>query len=234
MGAPIGGQIMEADAADQSFAVPRMNEPAPEFTARTTHGQRSLGDYRGKWLLFFSHPADFTPVCTSELIAFGKAHPQFQALGCELLALSLDSVFAHLAWLRAIEEKFGVKIPFPIVEDVSMSIAHAYGMIHPEASDTATVRAVFVIDPQGLVRAILHYPMTNGRMVSELYRLVAAMQVTDATGASTPEGWQQGDDMLLAPPQTVDMMNASPSRGVRAVDWYYRLEAAKRTRGERE
>jgi len=122
-------------------AMPRLNEPAPAFDAKTTHGPKKLSDYQGKWLVLFSHPADFTPVCTTEFVAFSKNHTRFQALNCELLGLSIDNNFAHIAWARSIEEKFGVKVPFPIIEDLSMKVAHAYGMIQPGASDTSAVRA---------------------------------------------------------------------------------------------
>ena len=145
--------------------IPRINEPAPDFTARTTHGSRSLQDYRGKWLILFSHPADFTPVCTTEFLAFAKSYDRFRKLGCELLGLSVDSTYSHLAWVRNIKEKFGVDIPFPIIDDLSMRVAHDYGMIQPGASDTSAVRATFFIDPEGKVRAMVYYPMTNGRSI---------------------------------------------------------------------
>lgn len=131
------------------ISLPRLNEPAPDFSAPTTHGPRSLADYRGKWLVLFSHPADFTPVCTTEFTAFARKADDFAALGCELLGLSIDSHYAHIAWVRNIKEKFGVEIPFPIIADLSMQVAHAYGMIQPGASDTAAVRATFVIDQRG-------------------------------------------------------------------------------------
>jgi len=133
------------NAPQMSF--PRFNEPAPAFTARTTSGDRSLEDYRGKWLILFSHPADFTPVCTTEFIGFAQAAPKFAAMNCDLLGLSIDSLFSHLAWMRNFKEKFGVEIPFPIIEDISMKVASSYGMFHPGAADTQAVRATFFIDP---------------------------------------------------------------------------------------
>ncbi len=154
------------------LALPGLNHPAPDFSANTTDGPRSLSDYKGRWLVLFSHPADFTPVCTTEFIGFAKHHEHFKALGCDLLGLSIDSIFAHIAWIRNIEEKFGVVIPFPIIEDLSMKVAHAYGMVQPGASDTSAVRATFVIDPEGMLRAMLYYPMSNGRSVPEILRLV--------------------------------------------------------------
>src|SRR5260370_41834160 len=139
-------------------------------------GQRSLDDYRGRWLVFFSHPADFTPVCTSEFVAFSKAYDRFQALGCDLLALSVDSLYSHIAWVRSIHERFGVTVPFPITEDPSMPIAPTYARIHPDPPDTPTVRATFVIDPDGLIPAMVWHPISASRSVEELLRLVEALQ----------------------------------------------------------
>ena len=177
------------DQTDIRPSMPRINEPAPAFKARTTHGERSLDDYRGKWLVLFSHPADFTPVCTTEFMGFAKAADRFQALNCELLGLSIDSVHSHIAWMRSIEEKFGVEIPFPIIDDLSMNVAKAFGMIHPGASDTSAVRATFLIDPDGIVRAMVYYPMSNGRSVDEFVRLLTALQTSDANKIATPENW---------------------------------------------
>ena len=209
-------------------APPLLHDPAPGFRARTTMGERALSDYRGRWLLLFSHPADFTPVCTSEFVAFAQAADQFEALGCALLALSVDSLFSHLAWVRCIRDHFGVTIPFPIIEDPSMAIARAYGMVAPRAPNAAMVRAVFVIDPAGIIRAITWYPMTTGRNVKELLRLVAALQTTDAGGVSTPEGWRPGDDVILPAPLTVEEMDRRSAEGS---DWYYRTGSPPAARG---
>jgi len=179
---------------------PRLDEAAPDFTARTTKGVKSLSDYRGQWLILFSHPADFTPVCTSEFIAFQKAVPDFEKLNCNLLGLSVDSVYSHIAWLDSIENGFGTKIEFPIIEDVSMAISFAYGMIHENSVSTATVRSVFFIDPQGTLRAISHYPMSVGRSVDEILRVMRALQITESNDLSLPEGWQPGDKAVLNPP----------------------------------
>lgn len=200
---------------------PRLNEPAPRFEATTTHGRRSLDDYRGRWLLLFSHPADFTPVCTSEFVAFAQAAERFQSLNCDLLGLSLDSNYAHLAWVQNIKEKFGVEVPFPVIEDVSMWIASMYGMIQPGASETHTVRASFLIDPEGVLRAMLYYPIGVGRSVEELLRMLAAVQVVDQHKVTTPEGWQPGDDVVVAPPETIADAEARRSAGYEYVDWYY-------------
>ena len=189
-------------------SMPRINEPAPAFKAKTTHGERSLDDYKGKWLVLFSHPADFTPVCTTEFMGFAKAADRFKALNCELLGLSIDSVHSHIAWMRSIEEKFGVEIPFPIIDDLSMNVAKAFGMIHPGAGDTSAVRATFIIDPKGVLRAMVYYPMTNGRSVAEILRLVKGLQYSLANGVATPEGWQPGDKVLIGAPKTVSELEA--------------------------
>lgn len=212
---------MEDTAISTAPAMPGLNKPAPFFKADTTHGPRKLEDYRGKWLVLFSHPADFTPVCTTEFIAFAKNHEAFQAVNCELLGLSIDSNFAHIAWVRNIEEKFGIRIPFPIIEDLSMKVAGAYGMIQPGASDTSAVRATFVIDPDGVLRAMVYYPMTNGRSVPEILRLVTALQISDGEGVATPEAWQPGEAVIVPPPKTVAEAEARQSEGFDYTDWYF-------------
>ncbi len=179
----------------------RPGDLAPDFCARTTMGDVRLTDYRGRWLLFFSHPADFTPVCTSEFVGISKAADQFAARNCALLGLSVDSLYAHLAWVRAIRQAFAVTIPFPIIEDPSMAIGRAYGMIDPGAVDSTTVRATYFIDPDGVIRALTWYPHTVGRSVDEMLRMVAALQRTSGTELLAPEGWRPGDDLLSAPPQ---------------------------------
>jgi peroxiredoxin 2/4 len=187
----------------------RLGDEAPLFQARSTFGPVSLEDYRGHWLLFFSHPADFTPVCTSEFVSLARAFEDFARLDCRLLALSIDSLHAHLAWTHAIETEFGVKVPFPIVEDPSMAVAKAYGMLDETAVDTATVRATYFIDPNGSIRASSWYPMNIGRSVDELLRTLAALRRVEAGDALTPEGWHPGDDVLLPPANTqAEMQNA--------------------------
>ncbi len=205
--------------------MPRIGEPAVPFRVRTTMGDRGLADYRGRWLLLFSHPSDFTPVCASEFVAMAQRFDRFQALGCDLLGLSVDSLYAHLAWVRSLRAEFGVEIPFPIAEDLSMAIAAAYGMIHPADTDTSTVRASFLIDPTGIVRLLTYYPMATGRNPDEMLRALAALQETDASGLSTPSGWRPGDDGVLPPPLTVAEADARTEAGATA--WYY-CEQAKR------
>jgi len=206
----------------ENGGMPRINEAAPNFEARTTHGNVKLEDYRGKWLVLFSHPADFTPVCTTEFMAFAQHHAAFQAVNTELLGLSIDSYYSHVAWVKNIKEKFDVEIPFPIIEDLSMNVAKAYGMIHPGAGDTSAVRATFIIDPDGILRAMVYYPMTNGRSIPEFLRLINALQASDANKIATPEGWQPGDKVIVPPPANVAEAEARAARGeYECTDWYF-------------
>lgn len=199
----------------------RLNEPAPAFDAPTTHGRKRLEDYRGKWLVLFSHPADFTPVCTTEFIAFAKKHDDFTALNTELLGLSIDSHYSHIAWMLNIKEKFGVEIKFPIIADLSMTVAQAYGMIQPGASDTAAVRATFLIDPEGVLRAMVYYPMNAGRSVDEIYRLLVAMQTADEHKCAMPENWTPGKPVIVPTPATPEAAMARAGEGYDTVDWYF-------------
>lgn len=209
----------DQDSAAPTF--PRLNEPAPAFETRTTHGVKKLEDYRGRWLVLFSHPADFTPVCTTEFMAFAQHHPQFQELNCDLLGLSIDSYFSHIAWVKNIKDNFGVDIPFPIIEDLSMNVAKAYGMIHPGAADTSAVRATFVIDPNGILRAMVYYPMSNGRSIPEFLRLVKALQTTDEHKVATPESWQPGDQVIVPPPADMDAVEKRSGESYECTDWYF-------------
>jgi peroxiredoxin (alkyl hydroperoxide reductase subunit C) len=206
---------------DQVTAI-RINERAPGFTARSTAGEVTLSDYRGRWLLFFSHPADFTSVCTSEFIALARAQPRFAQLNCDLLGLSVDSLYSHVAWLRDIEQSFGVKVTFPLIEDSAMVIARAYGMLDSASENSGTVRATYVIDPEGLIRAIVWYPMNVGRSVEELLRLVAALQTSERECALTPEGWHTGDP--LVEPAAASMEEAGQT--AEGQSWYYRERRA--------
>lgn len=200
---------------------PQLNKPAPDFEARTTHGIKKLADYRGRWLVLFSHPADFTPVCTTEFMAFAKHHADFAEIGADLLGLSIDSYYSHIAWVRNIKERFGVDIQFPIIEDLSMRVAKAYGMIHPGAADTSAVRATFIIDPDGILRAMVYYPMTNGRSIPEFLRLIKALQASDKHQIATPEGWQPGDKVIVPPPQDNDAVEARLKADYECKDWYF-------------
>ena len=200
--------------------MPTLNRPAPDFEVKTTHGIRKLSDYRGRWLVLFSHPADVTPVCTTEFVAFARAYDAFQDLGCDLLGLSVDSTFSHIAWMRSMEQLFGVSVSFPIIEDISMKVAHAYGMIQPGASDTSTVRATFFIDPDGVLRAMVYYPMTNGRSIQEFLRVLEALQTSDEYGVATPENWHPGEDVIVPPPQTKQAAEERLATSKEARDWY--------------
>ena len=204
-------ETMDADAPRSL----RIGDAAPNFTARTTQGEMTLDQYRGRWVVFFSHPADFTPVCTSEFVALAKAAPQFEALDCALLGLSVDSLYSHVAWLRAIKDVFGVEVPFPIVEDPSMAVGYAYGMLDEQAGDASAVRATYFIDPEGIIRALNWYPMNVGRSVDEMLRTVRALQRSADGQVYTPADWQPGDDILLPP--------ALP--GGAGADWFHQLQA---------
>lgn len=205
----------------RAITFPRLNEPAPEFEAKTTHGTKSLSDYRGKWLILFSHPADFTPVCTTEFMAFARNYDKFQAMNCDLLGLSIDSNFAHIAWVRNIKANFDVDVQFPIIEDLSMKVATAYGMIQPGASDTSAVRATFLIDPDGILRAMVYYPMSNGRSIDEFVRILQALQTSDASNVATPEGWHPGDDVIVPPPTTTAAAEERLAASYEVTDWYF-------------
>ncbi|MFW2829001.1 peroxiredoxin [Sphingomonas sp. TX0543] len=204
-------ETMDADAPRSL----RIGDVAPNFTARTTQGEMTLDQYRGRWVVFFSHPADFTPVCTSEFVALTKAAPQFEELDCALLGLSVDSLYSHVAWLRAIKDVFGVEVPFPVVEDPSMAVGYAYGMLDEQAGDASAVRATYFIDPEGIIRALNWYPMNVGRSVDEMLRTVRALQRSADGQAYMPADWQPGDDVLLPP--------ALP--GNAGADWFHQLKA---------
>ncbi|WP_100643589.1 peroxiredoxin [Alteromonas facilis] len=210
---------------NEVLSFPQLNRPAPSFIAKTTHGMRSLEDYKGKWLVLFSHPADFTPVCTTEFIGFANASARFAAMNCDLLGLSIDSVHSHIAWVRNIKEKFGVDINFPIIADLSMEVAKSYGMVQPGASDTSAVRATFIIDPEGILRAMVYYPMSNGRSINEFVRLLEALQTSDANSCATPENWKAGDDVIVPPPHTTDDAAMRQDQGYDYVDWYFSKRA---------
>ncbi|MDX6017450.1 peroxiredoxin [Shewanella indica] len=181
-------------------AMPGLNEAAPPFTAKTTQGTLSLEDSKGKWLVLFSDPADFTPVCTTEFMAFTQASADFTALNCEPMGLSIEGIHAHIAWARSIKDNLGVEINFPIIADLNIKIAGAYGMVQPGASNTSAVRATFVIDPEGVLRAMLYYPMSNGRSVAEILGLAEALQTSDANVCATPESWIPGNEVIVPPP----------------------------------
>jgi len=197
---------MEQQLDQQNIAMPRIGDKAPEFKAITTQGEISFpADYKDKWVILFSHPADFTPVCTSEFMTFARRENEFEALNCKLVGLSIDGLYSHIAWLRTIKEKIefkgmkNIEVNFPLIEDITMEIAKKYGMIQPGESSTKAVRAVFFIDPKGIIRAIIYYPLSLGRNFDELKRALIAMQTADKYSIATPADWQPGDDVIVPP-----------------------------------
>lgn len=220
--------------SDQKYSIPLIGDQAPSFTAETTQGKINFpADYKGKWVIFFSHPADFTPVCTTEFMTFAKMEPEFEALNCKLLGLSIDSTFSHIAWLRTIKEKISFKdmknieIGFPVISDLTMEVSKKYGMLQPSASNTQAVRAVFLIDPKAIVRAVLYYPMSNGRNMDEIKRLLIAAQHSDAHGIATPANWQPGDDVIIPPPSSSDEANKrvqQAGKDYECLDWFINVK----------
>jgi len=195
---------MEQAQGTQVVAMPRIGDKAPAFKAVTTQGELNFPEqYAGSWVILFSHPADFTPVCTSEFMTFAAREEQFAKANCKLVGLSVDGLYSHIAWLRTIKDKIEyrgmkhVEVKFPLLEDITMNVAKLYGMIQPGESSTKAVRAVFFIDPKGIIRAIIYYPLSMGRNFDELYRALLAMQAADAFSIATPADWQPGDDVIV-------------------------------------
>lgn len=201
-------------------SMPILGEAAPDFEALTTDGMVRLSDFKGKWVVMFSHPADFTPVCTTEFMAFSQVADELKALNVQLMGLSIDSVHSHLAWIRNVKEKMGVDIPFPIIADLDMKVAKKYGMIHPGLSNTATIRAVFFIDDKGILRAMIYYPLSNGRYIPEIVRLVKALQTSDKFNVATPANWQPGDKVVVPAPKNKAEMEKRLAEGYECKDWY--------------
>ncbi|MCK5752333.1 MAG: peroxiredoxin [Mycobacterium sp.] len=211
--------------------MPRIGDPAPSFTASTTQGDISFpSDYVGKWVILFSHPADFTPVCTSEFMTFASMQKEFAAYNTELVGLSVDGLYSHIAWLRTIKDKIAfrdmrdVEVTFPLIDDVSMEIAQKYGMIMPGEDSTKAVRAVFVIDPKAVIRAIIYYPLSLGRNFDELLRVVKALQTADHFEVATPADWRPGDAVIVPPAGSCGTANDRMTGGVEGVeceDWFF-------------
>ena len=202
---------------------PLIGDQLPEMEVQTTHGKMKLPDnFSGKWFVLFSHPADFTPVCTTEFVAFAKRHEEFRKLNCELIGLSIDQVFSHIKWIEWIEEKLGVEIQFPVIADDTGKVAKKLGMIHPGAG-TSTVRAVFLVDPKAVIRLILFYPASVGRNMDEILRVVKAFQVSDANNVAIPANWPNNElmkDEVIIPPPT-DIKTAKERRGKpNCYDWW--------------
>ncbi|NLH17186.1 MAG: peroxiredoxin [Phycisphaerae bacterium] len=214
--------------------MPLIGEKAPSFKAETTQGPITFpDDFKGQWVIFFSHPADFTPVCTTEFMTFASMQPEFEKLNCKLLGLSIDSGYSHIAWLRTIKEKIefkgmkGVEVTFPVISDLTMEVSRAFGMLQPAASTTQAVRAVFIMDPNAIVRAILYYPLSNGRNMEEVKRLLMAMQVSDKHQIATPANWQPGDDVIVPPPGscgTAKQRVETPASDTKVLDWFMVLK----------
>lgn len=216
------------------YSMPLIGDEAPAFKAETTFGPINFPqDYKGKWVILFSHPADFTPVCTSEIAMFSVYAKEFKKINTELLGISIDSVSSHLAWMKAIEDDIeymgnkNFRIEFPIIADIRMEVAKKYGMLQPHSSTTKTVRSVFFIDPEGIVRASIMYPLSNGRNLDEIKRILVAMQTTDRDKVSTPANWNPGDDVVVPAPATMEELknrDAKMPEGVVCENWFFCLK----------
>jgi peroxiredoxin (alkyl hydroperoxide reductase subunit C) len=205
-----------------SGGIPRIGDVAPDFTQNSTHGPITFSTWQdNKWVLLFSHPADFTPVCSTELADFARRSKEFEALGTKLIGLSIDSIHSHLAWRENLREKLDVDIGYPILADLDMKVANLYGMLHPGASATATVRAVFLIDPKRMVRALVYYPMNVGRNIEEIKRLLIGLQTADKHGCATPVNWKPGEKVIVPPPKTVDeVQERKANKSYEQIDFY--------------
>lgn len=215
----------------EMISMPRIGDLAPSFEAVTTQGSIKFpDDYKGKWIIFFSHPADFTPVCTSEFMTFATLENEFEALNCQLVGLSVDGLYSHIAWLRTIKEKIeykgmkNVEVKFPLIEDITMEVAKKYGMIQPGEASTKAVRAVFIIDTVGKIRAIIYYPLSMGRNFDELLRALMALQTADAFSVATPADWRPGDDVIIPTAGSCGVAKdrmESKENGVVCHDWFF-------------
>jgi len=218
----------------QAVRIPLIGEDAPPFEAVTTQGPISFPkDYKNKWVILFSHPADFTPVCTTEFMTFASLLPQFEELNCKLIGLSIDSNFSHIAWLRTIKEKIeykgmkDVEVTFPVIADLKMDVAFKYGMVHSSTDDSHAVRAVFLIDPKAKIRAVLYYPSSTGRNFTEILRMLVALQAADKHEIATPADWQPGDDVIVPPPGscgTAQERVEGPQPDTKCLDWFMCLK----------
>ncbi len=201
--------------------MPKIGDKAPDFEAVTTIGNLKFSDYnKGSWVIFFSHPADFTPVCTTEMSGFAQEKAFFAKHNTKLIGLSIDSIHSHIAWVNAVQEKTGVLFDFPIVADISMTVAKLYGMLQPGESETAAVRAVFIIDPEGKVRLIMYYPLNVGRNMEEIKRTLLALQTSDDNKCAMPLNWQPGDKVIVPAPKTLDALAERKNSNLEMVDWY--------------
>lgn len=217
--------------SEEIYKIPVIGEKAPTFEADTTQGKINFPqDYQGKWVILFSHPADFTPVCTTEFMTFAAMEKEFDELNCKLIGLSIDSHYSHIAWLRTIKERIeykgmkNVEVRFPVIADLKMDVAKKYGMVQPGESDVSAVRAVFFIDPETKVRALMYYPLSLGRNFQEIKRALIAMQVADEHMVATPADWQPGEDVIVPPPGSCgvaeDRVNTASQEGIKCLDWF--------------
>ena len=202
--------------------MPRIGDQAPDFEALTTTGPLKFSEYiKGSWAILFSHPADFTPVCTTELSGFAQNKEWFAARNTKLIGESIDSIHSHVAWVQAVREKTGVYMDFPIIADIDMKVAKLYGMLHENASNTAAVRAVFFIDPKGIIRLVMYYPLNVGRNMEEIMRVLEAMQTADANGCAMPLNWKKGEKVIVPPPKTLKELDARLNeKGIELIDFY--------------
>lgn len=198
----------------------RLGEAVPDFEAVTTQGEIKLSDFKGKWVILFSHPADFTPVCTTEFVAFAEINDELAKRNVKLIGLSIDSTYSHIAWIRKIKEKLGITIPFPVIADLDMKVANLFGMIHPGESTTAAVRCLFVIDPEMKLRAMIYYPLNVGRNMQEILRLVDALQTADKHKVAAPANWKPGDEVIVPPPKTQEQADKRLQEGYECIDWF--------------
>ena len=212
------------------ISMPRIGDRAPEFKAVTTQGEIIFpNQFEGNWVILFSHPADFTPVCTSEFMTFASLENKFNDLNCMLVGLSVDGLYSHIAWLRTIKDKIeykgmkNVEVKFPLIEDITMDIAKQYGMIQPGESSTKAVRAVFVIDPKGVIRTIIYYPLSLGRNFDELLRILTALQTADAFSVATPADWRPGEDVIVPPAGScgVAKERMEGKDNLKCYDWFF-------------
>ena len=216
---------------NQVNAMPRIGDTAPSFRANTTQGPINFpSDFKGKWKILFSHPADFTPVCTTEFMTFGRMAEEFEALNCQLVGLSIDGIHSHIAWLRTIREKIdfrgmkGIEVKFPLIDDIPMNVAKLYGMIQPGESTTSAVRAVFFIDPQDKIRTIMYYPLSLGRNFDEIKRVLIGLQTVDNFGVALPADWRPGDEVIVPPAGSCGVAREraeGADKDLHCYDWFF-------------
>ena len=221
---------MDQQNEKEIISMPRIGDKAPHFKAITTQGEINFPDqYKGSWVILFSHPADFTPVCTSEFMTFSHMEKKFNDANCKLVGLSVDGLYSHIAWLRTIKEKIeykgmkNIEVTFPLIEDITMEVAKKYGMIQPEESDTKAVRAVFFIDPKGIIRTIIYYPISLGRNFDELYRVLIGLQTADNFSVALPADWQPGDDVIVPTAGScgVAKQRMENKKDMKCYDWFF-------------